>query len=126
MIISKELRQEIIKDYAERHDGVYDAKGFFEEVRDIGPDHPAYKWFTWDSEKAAFEYNVDEARRFARNLKVVFQIKNVHSGNVTIKTPFAHSPIASRRSGGGYRVTDLSNDEHYAELKRQAQAALVT
>lgn len=119
-MISRETRQHLIRSYAERNGGVYDPKGFLAEVREQGRNHPAYAWFEWDDQEAAEEHRVEQARRFATGLKVVFSVEQVGGGVVRVTAPMMHSPLGSRGEGGGYRVTDMTQPAHVDELRAQA------
>jgi hypothetical protein len=128
MAFTKEQRQEIVREFAIRHNGQYDPKLFLQEVRAKGPDHPAYEWFTWDDEKAAREHRLWQARHFASDLKVTFSVEEV-GGNrsfsvKSVEVPLVHSPTDGRDDGGGYVLTDASNEAHMQELCRQGANAL--
>ena len=127
-MFTKEQRQEIVREFAIRHNGQYDPKLFLQEVRATGPDHPAYEWFTWDDDKAAREYRFWQARQFARDLKVTFNVENVGGRkNFSVKSvevPLVHSPTDGRDDGGGYVLTDVGNEAHMQELCRQGAHAL--
>lgn len=127
---TRELRQEIVREFAVRHNGLYDPALFFAEVEATGQDHPAYGWFEWDHDKAAREYRLWQARAFANGLRVVFRIEEVgRSGPMKIREaemPLVLSPVDTRRSGGGYILVDTGNPDHMAEHCRQAATALRT
>lgn len=125
---TKALRQEIIRDFATRHNGFYNPLLFLEEVRASGPEHPAYEWFEWNDDRAAQEHRLWQAREFARDLKVSFTVQEI-GRNKAIKVrevsmPLALSPVEGRHKGGGYFVSDPDNPEHLEELARQAATAL--
>jgi len=128
MRFTKEQRQEIVREFAIRHNGQFDPKLFLQEVRDTGADHPAHAWFTWDDDKAAREYRIWQARQFARDLKVTFSVQDVggkQSFSVKrVEVPLVHSPTDGREDGGGYVLTDADNEEHMQELCRQGANAL--
>lgn len=125
---TKEFRQEIVREFAIRHNGQYDASLFLQEVRDTGSSHPAYEWFTWDDAEAANQYRIEQARGFARDLTIVFKVEEVTGPHqVRIREspmPAVISPMATRNRGGGYVLTDPDDPEHIAEHCRQAAAAL--
>jgi hypothetical protein len=127
---TKELRQQIVEDFSRRHNGLYDPALFLKEVREKGKDHPAYDWFEWDQSKAAQEHQLWQARSFAKDLRVSFTVEEVgRSGAVTVKTtemPAVISPVAGRKDGGGYVLTDPNDPEHIAEHCRQAGTALLS
>ena len=120
---TKALRQQIIEDFARENNGWYDPRAFVAHVAKVGSEHPAYDWFTWDDVAAAEAFRLKQAREFASELVVVFKVEEVGSGPVRIverTAPLLTSPEKSRQSGGGYYLTDLTDEEHLAELCRQA------
>lgn len=124
---TKALRQQIVREFAEAHGGVFDPAAFLSEVYSAGEDHPAYEWFEWSDDKAALEYRLDQARDFARGLVVRFEVQEVHRGKMRImerSAPLVLSPIDARKSGGGYLVTDPGDPVHMDELRRQAAGSL--
>jgi hypothetical protein len=121
--VTRELRQQVVKDFAEAHGGIFDPATFLSYVRQAGETHPAYTWFEWDDSQAAHGYRLDQAREFASGLRVRFEVETVERKPLTIVTasaPMVHSPVAQRHHGGGYVVTDMKDPEHVAELCRQA------
>lgn len=127
---TKEQRQEIVRDFAIRHNGQYNPKLFLDEVRTVGSEHPAHGWFEWDAERAAHEHQLWQAREFAQGLKVTFQIEEVGRKKamrvVTAEMPMVMSPRETRRDGGGYVLVDPRSTDHMAEHCRQAAVALRT
>lgn len=125
--LSKSERQDIVRDFASRHDGVYDPATFVAEVA-ADDDHAARDWFTWNKDKAALEYQVWQAREFVVGLKIRFTVEEVRrSGKMKIvvrEMPFAISPVQNHGDGGGYFVVDPENPEHMAEHCRQAAVSL--
>jgi len=124
---TKELRQQIVREFAEGHGGMFDPAVFLASVRDAGPEHPAWEWFDWNDETAANEYRLDQARDFARGLVVRFEVKVVHRGTLRVvekAAPLALSPLGGRNDGGGYYLTDPDDPAHMEELCRQAAQSL--
>lgn len=124
---TKELRQHLVRDFAERNGGWYDPAAFLTEIEQAGSTHPAWEWFEWDNGKAALEYRLDQARDFARGLVIRFEVEEVHRGKLRISqrsVPLVFSPLAGRRDGGGYQITDPSSQAHMDELRRQAAQSL--
>lgn len=124
---TRAARQQIVRDFAEKNGGWFDATRFLAEVQKKGEAHPAWEWFEWDDDNAANEFRLDQARDFARGLTIRFEIKSVHRGafRVTEHTvPLAVSPIGGRRGGGGYFITDPNDPSHMAELCLQAAQSL--
>lgn len=126
-MFTKELRQQIIRDFAVRHNGNFNPALFLGEVERTGENHPAHGWFEWDNDEAARQHRVWQAREFAAGLRVKFSVEEVVRGKVSVREvemPFAISPIADRSKGGGYYVADNENPEHMGELCRQAATSL--
>jgi hypothetical protein len=125
---TKAQRQKIIEDFARQNNGWYDPRAFVQHVRSEGQDHPAYEWFTWDDQAAADAFRLDQARDFARGLVIKFEVQEARpKGKVIVaqrEAPFAVSPASTRKSGGGYYLTDPGDSEHMAELRRQAATDL--
>ncbi len=127
---TKEQRQEIVRNFAVRHNGQYNPKLFLEEVRKEGEKHPAYGWFEWNADKAAYEYQLWQAREFAHDLKVSFTVETVgRKGSVKVvqtEMPMVLSPRESRKDGGGYVLSNPADKDHMAEHCYQAAVALRT
>lgn len=125
---TKALRQEIVRDFATRHNGQFNPALFVEEVRTKGPSHPAYEWFEWDQDKAAFQYQVEQARNFARDLRVSFKVEEIgRRGSIRVREtviPMLLSPREHRSSGGGYYLVDPADPDHLHEHCAQAAVAL--
>jgi hypothetical protein len=125
---TKQLRQQIVEEFARRHGGQFIPAPFVQEVKAKGKNHPAYDWFVWDESKAAFAYQVEQARDFASGLRVTFRVEEVgRNRRMTITEsvmPMVISPMDGRRSGGGYYLVDPDNPEHMAEHCLQAASTL--
>lgn len=126
---TKALRQKIVTDFASRHGGHYDPSAFVEEVRRTGASHLAHSWFEWDASKAAHSYQVNQARDFARDLKVSFKVEVVNGGRRSIQVretamPLVLSPLEGRKSGGGYLLVDPDDPAFMHEHVQQAALAL--
>ena len=126
---TKALRQQIVKEFAIKHNGVYNPTLFVDEVRRVGSSHPAYEWFEWDRDRAASQFQVEQARNFARDLRVSFKVEVINGGRRSIQVretamPLVLSPVDGRRTGGGYVLTDENDPAHMAEHCRQAAMAL--
>lgn len=129
MTLSKITRQRIVKEFAVRHNGTYNPTLFLDEVRKTGETHPAYGWFEWDKSKAAQAYQLEQARAFARDLRVTFTVTEVNGGRRKVKVresamPLVISPLKGRQDGGGYVLVDPKDDAHLDEHCRQAAVAL--
>lgn len=125
---TKELRQQIVQDFAVRHNGNYNPALFLEEVKRDGEKHPAFGWFEWDQSAAAQAYQLEQARAFARDLRISFKVEEVigpHSVRIReTPMPMVISPMEGRRNGGGYKLVDPDDPEHIEEHCRQAAATL--
>ena len=122
-MFTKELRQQIIREFAVRHNGTYNPALFLEEVAEAGEDHPAYEWFEWNKDEAARQHRIWQAREFANGLRVTFSVEEITRGKITVREvsmPFALSPTDDRSKGGGYIVVDPDDPAHMQELCRQA------
>jgi hypothetical protein len=128
MRLSKAKRQEIVREFAIRHNGAFNPSLFLDEVKRTGKDHPAYGWFEWNRDKAANAYQLEQAREFARDLRVSFTVETVGRRTpLTVRVsemPAVLSPMAGRQSGGGYVLVDPADPAHLAEHRLQAAAAL--
>ncbi len=116
---TKQRRQEIVRDFAVRHNGHYNPRLFLEEVKREGEKHAAYDWFQWDTEKAAFAHHLEQAREFAQDLRVVFTVEAVGGAkNLKVKEapmPLVISPMENRSTGGGYLLVDPKDPAYIAE-----------
>ncbi|WP_201829560.1 hypothetical protein [Microvirga zambiensis] len=125
---TKELRQQIVKEFALRHNGVFNPTLFLEHVRETGPEHPAFEWFEWDQNKAALNYQIEQARSFARDLRVSFTVEEVgRSEPVRVRQaamPLVLSPMEGRKDGGGYVLVNPDDPAHMIEHCQQAAIAL--
>ena len=122
--ITSAERQRIINDIIER-DGFFSPRAFVEEVQATKGRHPAWGWFTWDDETAAAEHRVEEARNFARGLRVKWGIEVIDRGKIRVKSyeaPFIISPMQDRKSGGGYVVLNMADNP--GDFQDEAATAL--
>lgn len=129
MLYTQQIRQEIIREFASRHEGRYEPRAFLDEVRSSGSSHPAYAWFQWNNSKAADEYRLQQARDFSRDLKITFEIEDVGRTKpvrVIVSAPMLISPMESRQTGGGYRLFDPDKPVDMEELCRQAAQSLTS
>lgn len=126
-MLTKQRRQEIIREFAVRHNGYFNPKLFFEEVQSTGDEHEAYAWFEWDRDRGWLEHNHWRAREFAIGLQVNFSVEEVGRSKVTVREvsmPFTLSPMDGRNGGGGYIVSDPNDPAHLIELCGQAATDL--
>lgn len=125
---TKDERQQIVREFAIRHNGTFNPALFLEEVRTTGETHAAYEWFEWDQDKAAQQYQLTQAREFARDLRVTFRVEEV-TGRKPVKVreapmPMVISPMASRKTGGGYLLFEPDDETLMMEHCAQASTAL--
>jgi len=125
---TKALRQHIVREFAVRHNGTFNPNLFLDEVRKTGPSHPAHAWFDWNRDEAARKWQVEQAREFARDLRVTFKVEEVGRAKaISVKEremPLVMSPVEGRSHGGGYVLTDPNDPDHMAEHCLQAAMAL--
>lgn len=129
MAFTKLTRQRIVKEFAVRHNGQFNAALFLDEVRQKGEAHPAYDWFEWDESKAAQAHQIEQARAFARDLRVTFTVTEISGGKRRVKVresamPMVLSPLKGRNDGGGYVLVDPDDASHRSEHCRQAAVTL--
>ena len=125
---TKALRQQIVREFAVRHNGTFNPSLFLDEVRKVGASHPAHAWFDWNRDEAARKWQVEQAREFARDLRVTFKVEEIgRTKAVSVREsvmPLVMSPIAGRAQGGGYMLTNPDDPAHMAEHCAQAAMAL--
>lgn len=125
---TKEARQSIVREFALRHNGQYNPGLFLEEVQTTGPSHAAYGWFEWDAGKAALNYQIQQARDFARDLRVSFKVEEIGGkAGMRVKQsamPLVISPTAGRKTGGGYLLFNPDDNSHLVEHCHQAAVTL--
>lgn len=127
MAYTKEIREQIVREFASRHGGVYDPAAFLTEVKEQGRRHPAYQWFEWSDKRASYEYRLWQARQFANKIRISYSVEVIDRGTMRIierTGPLVISPIAGRENGGGYHIADYSKGPDLLELQRQAWQAL--
>lgn len=94
------------------------------------PDNPAYELFYgMDDAAAAREHRIQMARNMANGLRITAQVSQVPARasqvNVSVREyPALISPVAGRKSGGGYEPFDPGDGQQAAELRRQGAQAL--
>lgn len=121
-------RQKIIDNYLAQSGRNLFIPGEFIDWLAGEPEHEAYEWFFgMDDATAAREHRIAMARRMASGLRITAEIKQAKSSVVQIAVreyPAFVSPVASRKSGGGYEPFDPKDKTAMAELRRQGQVAL--
>lgn len=68
---------------------------------------------------AAHQYRLTVARQFVAGLRIVVQAQT-ETGSVSVRVPAFISPVADRKTGGGYTPIDIRYSNSTAELCRQA------
>lgn len=87
-------------------------------------DHRVWSVFFGKSdEDAAHQYRLALARQFVAGLRIVVNT-TTSDGSVAVKVPAFISPVADRKSGGGYVSVDVRARDTTTELCRQAAADL--
>ena len=121
-------RQKIIDGYLSQSGRNLFVPGEFIDWLAGQPEHEAYDLFYgMDDETAAREHRIAMARRMASGLRITVEAKQAKSSVVQIAVreyPAYVSPVASRKSGGGYEPFDPKDKAALAELRRQGQVAL--
>lgn len=128
MAFTKADRQRIIDGYLhETGENIFVPSAFVDWLADQ-PEHEAYGWFYGkDDASAAREYRIGLARQMASGLRVVAEVSTTQAKVVQIvvrEFPAYVSPVASRKSGGGYEPFDPKDAAAMAELRRQGAVAL--
>lgn len=130
MAFKKADRQRIIDGYLASTGRNMFIAGEFIDWLSGQPEHEAYDlFFSMDDEDAARQYRIDLARRMASGLRIVATVSQLpDSGSVvhitTREYPAYVSPMAGRKSGGGYEPFDPESGEAMAELQAQGAQAL--
>lgn len=128
MAFTSKDRQRIIDGYLAQSGRNLFIPGEFIDWLSGQPDHEAYEWFFgMDDAAAAREHRIAMARRMASGLRITAKIEEQQSSVVQIAVreyPAFVSPVATRKSGGGYEPFDPQDDAARAELRRQGQVAL--
>jgi len=92
------------------------------------PKHEAYEWFFgMGDDEAARQHRIGMARRMASGLRIASRSQETKATVVSITTrdyPAFVSPIAGRKSGGGYEPVNPDDEQQIAELRRQGASAL--
>jgi len=125
---TKADRQRIIDGYlAETGRNMFNAAEFIDWLGEQ-PEHEAYPWFYGkDDATAAREYRIGLARQMASGLRIVAEVSTTQAKVVQIAVrefPAYVSPVATRKSGGGYEPFDPKDAAAMAELRRQGAVAL--
>src|SRR6056297_1230637 len=126
----KKERQRIIDDYLSVTGRNMFVAGEFIDWLGDQPEHEAYPWFYGiDDADAAREYRIALARRMASGLRIVAPVSTAPDEAQVVQFstreyPAYVSPVAGRKSGGGYTRFDPDDPEAVAELMRQGATSL--
>lgn len=130
MAFTKQDRQRIIDAYLSETGKNMFVAGEFIDWLSGQKDHEAYEWFFGTSDfVAAREHRIALARRMASGLRITMKSSEApEKGSVVSLTvreyPAYVSPMAGRKSGGGYERFDPEDTAALAELQRQAVTSL--
>lgn len=126
----REKRQKIIDDYlAATRRNSFSPQEFVDWLA-TQPDHEAYPWFFGSGDaEAARQHRISLARQMANGLRITAPVSEApdKSSKVSVSVreyPALVSPVAGRRSGGGYQPFHPDDTEMVAELRRQGAQAL--
>lgn len=130
------FRQKVVDEYLNASGANFFIPAEFIEWLSDKPDHRVYPVFFGKSdEEAAHEYRLMLARQFVAGLRIKVTVTPQMAASLphiavhlkepmTVKVPAFVSPVAERRSGGGYVSTDISDTGTAQEIYRQAAQSL--
>lgn len=117
-------RQRIIDEYLNATGRNHFVPAEFLEWLEPQEDHRVWSVFFGKSEAdAAHQYRLMLARQFVAGLRIVVQAQT-ETGPVSVKVPAFISPVADRKTGGGYVTVDVRERSTTEEMCRQAADAL--
>lgn len=130
MAFTRKDRQALIDDYLNRTGrNVFQPAEFIDWLADQ-PEHQAYPWFYgMDDAAAAREHRIQMARQMANGLRITARVQEAPTASAPMSVrvrefPAMISPMAGRKSGGGYEPFDPQDPVMRAELQRQGAQAL--
>ena len=128
MAFNKSTRQRIIDGYLSTSGRNMFVPSEFLDWLEERPDHEMYPLFFGKTDaEAARAWRLQQVRIMVSGLRIVATYETVNNTVVSITTreyPAFVSPVAGRRTGGGYEPTDPANDDQLAEFRRQGESAL--
>lgn len=129
MALTKQDRQRIIDDYLSKSGRNMFVPAEFVDWLQDRPEHEAYEAFFGTTDAvAAREYRTQMARKMASGLRIVARQEEARKATVVSisvrEYPAFVSPMAGRKSGGGYEPFDPDNAAQLAELVEQGRASL--
>ena len=126
---AKKTKQRIIDEYLQSTGlNIYKPDEFVDWLAEQ-PDHEMYDaFYGMDDSVAARNWRIDKARQMASGLRIVVKQEDVTQSEViSIKVteyPAYISPVATRKSGGGYEPFDPDDETAQQELRKQAGVQL--
>lgn len=121
---NRTYRQQVIDEYLNATGRNHFVPAEFLEWLEPQEDHRVWSVFFGKSdEEAAHQYRLSLTRQFVAGLRIVVNAQ-IEVGQVTVKVPAFISPVAERKSGGGYTPIDIRQRDATAELCRQASEDL--
>ena len=124
---AKKTKQRIIDDYLQTTGlNIFKPDEFVDWLA-TQPEHEMYDAFYGiDDAAAARQWRIDKARQMASGLRIVVEQKHIEQSDkvLTIEYPAYISPIATRKSGGGYEPFDPDDEDAQYELRKQAGVIL--
>jgi len=130
MAFAKKDRQRILDGYLASTGRNMFIAGEFIDWLSGQPEHEAYElFFGMEDVEAARQHRIDLARRMASGLRIVATVSQAPgTGSIvqitTREYPAYVSPMAGRKSGGGYEPFDPESGEAMAELQAQGAQSL--
>lgn len=129
MALTKKDRQRIIDDYLSKSGRNMFVPAEFVDWLQERPEHEAYEAFFGTTDAvAAREYRTQMARKMASGLRIVARQEDARKAAVVSisvrEYPAFVSPVAGRKTGGGYEPFDPDNAAQLAELVEQGRASL--
>ena len=126
---AKKTKQRIIDEYLQITGlNIYKPDEFVDWLA-TQPEHELYDaFYGMDDSVAARNWRIDKARQMASGLRIVVKQEDVKKSDViSIKVteyPAYISPVATRKSGGGYEPFDPDDEDAQYELRKQAGVTL--
>ena len=127
MYFSKKTKQRIIDDYLNETGRNRFIPEEFINWLQHKPDHEMYDaFFGMDDSEAAHKWRVHQATRMVTGMRInqIVNVEPAKSTTLEVKVsreyPAYISPVAGRKDGGGFDEMNPEDEEHQAELRRQA------
>tara|TARA_B100000085_G_scaffold280473_1_gene305423 strand:- start:1258 stop:1761 length:504 start_codon:yes stop_codon:yes gene_type:complete len=124
---AKKTKQRIIDDYLQTTGlNIFKPDEFVDWLA-TQPEHELYDaFYGMDDSVAARNWRIDKARQMASGLRIVVEQTHIEQSDkvLTIEYPAYISPVATRKSGGGYEPFDPDDEDAQYELRKQAGVTL--